>query len=159
MGSSKRRRKKSRRGQFDLSRGLVSVLLSIVSLVVLVAALITEAGLLYALSGLSSVATMAHVRWSRQRAAGKKKRAAARPPRKRAPTMPRRRDEPEEPPAAAGGLVMCTETGRAIDECDCASRHVATAQGARRYGLPVGSPMGRRTKKPTRTPDTRKTGG
>lgn len=161
MGSKKKRRRKSRRGKFDLSRGLVSVLLSIVSAVVLIAALITEAGLLYALSGLSTLATVAHVQWSRRRAENQKKRRSARPPRRPAPTMPRRRtpapDEEGADQPRPAGPVVCTETGRGIDECDCASRHVATPEGARRYGLEVGAPMGRRKRQQAREPATKRT--
>ncbi|MGL5910162.1 MAG: hypothetical protein ACRCZP_09175, partial [Phycicoccus sp.] len=72
---------------------------------------------------------------------------------------PPRREEPAEPRTeqpSAGGVVKCTETGRPIADCDCGySRHVATADGAKRYGLSVGAPMGRR-KKTGRESATRK---
>ncbi|WP_143172405.1 hypothetical protein [Pseudonocardia thermophila] len=42
---------------------------------------------------------------------------------------------------AGTAVPRCTKTGQPIDECRCAQRHVKTADGARRYRLPVGSPM------------------
>lgn len=62
------------------------------------------------------------------------------------------------PPPAAAGAVKCTDTGKPISECGCASRHVATEDGAARYGKPIGTPIGRKTKQRS-TGGTVKTGG
>lgn len=144
------RRPAKRKPKLGLDRGIVSVVMSIVSLTVLGAALITESILLLVVSALSALATAAHVRWRQQRAREDLRKAAIRrPSRPRSTTKPPAPSEPKpstEPPAA-GGVVLCTETGRKVDECGCASRHVASPEGARRYGLPVGSPMGKRAKK------------
>lgn len=148
MAKPKKRGKTKPR--FSLDRGLVSVVLSILSLTVLGAALITESLLLLVVSALSALATVAQVRWSQQRAKEDLRKAAARPKSRpkttTKPTQPTSEPKPAEA-ASNGGVVLCTETGKPIDSCGCASRHVATADGARRYGLSVGSPMGRRAKK------------
>lgn len=148
MGKSRKRRKSKSR--FSLDRGLVSVVLSIVSLTVLGTALIAESALLLVVSGLSALATVLQVRWSQQRARAELKKEAAKPRARR--SKPNAAAPPAEKPttgpgAAGGGLVLCTDTSKPVESCECASRHVATAEGARRYGLPVGSPMGRRAKK------------
>lgn len=150
MAKPKTRSKRKAKSPFSLDRGLVSVLLSIVTLVLLGTALITESILLLVVSALSGLATAAQIRWSQQRAENDLRKAAARPKAKTTraprPSAPKAGAEPAGEPVANGGVVLCTDTGRQVSECDCASRHVATADGARRYGLPVGSPMGRRKK-------------
>ncbi len=145
MGKPKGRGRK-RKG-FDLSRPLFSVVLSIVSLAFLGAALITESVLLLAVTGLSVLATVAQVQMARKRAEQQRKKAAM-PLRVRKPRKPAgaTRPTPAAADAPAGGLISCTETGQDIESCGCASRHVATAEGARRYGLRVGSPIGKRQK-------------
>lgn len=148
MAKPKKRGKPKPR--FSIDRGIVSVVLSILSLTVLGAALITESLLLLVVSALSALATVAQVRWSQQRAKEDLRKAAARPKsRPKATTKPAPSSSEPKPaePVSNGGVVLCTETGSKVDDCRCASRHVATAEGARRYGLPVGSPMGRRAKK------------
>lgn len=157
MAKPKQRRRGRRKSRFSPSRGLVSVLLSIVTLAVLGAALITESILLLVVSALSSLATAAQIRWSQKRAENELRTASA--PRVRPktskprPTTPKAEGEPAAQPVTGGAVVLCTESGRPVSECECASRHVATADGAKRYGLPIGSPMGRRAKK-SRTPAT-----
>lgn len=42
----------------------------------------------------------------------------------------------------SGPVVLCTATRTPIDKCGCARRHVATDDGAKRYGRPIGSPLG-----------------
>lgn len=149
MARSKARGKR-KKSPFSLDRGLVSVLLSIVTLVLLGTALITESILLLVVSALSGLATAAQIRWSQKRAENDLRKAASRPKAKttRIPrsAAPKTEGEPVGEAAPNGGAVMCTETGRPVSDCDCASRHVATTDGARRYGLRVGSPMGRRKK-------------
>lgn len=137
-----------------LQRPLISVLLSIVSLVLMVAALATESILLMLVTGLSVVATGAHIQYRRKRAlqAQRKKGYPA-------PSKPRPAPKAEQGPRKATaervpqGVVLCTDTSKPIDDCDCATRHVATADGAHRYGLPIGSPIGKRkkSKKPSMT--------
>lgn len=41
----------------------------------------------------------------------------------------------------SGPVIRCTATRKAVDDCGCARRHVRSGDGARRYGLPVGSPI------------------
>lgn len=153
---TKGRSRKKRKPRFSLDRGLVSVLLSILSLSLLGVALIAESFLLLAVTALSSLATVAQIRWSQKRAQDELRKKSARPPKPkgtRRPTQPTPGDGPAAGPVTNGAPVKCAETGRLIESCECASRHVATAEGARRYGLPVGSPIGRRAKKP-KTPTT-----
>lgn len=149
MAKPKPRKPARRKPKFSLDRGLISVVMSILSLTVLGAALITESLLWLVVSALSALATAAQVRWSQQRAREDLRKAATRrPPRPRGTTKPAPpKPDPEAPATPAAGGVVCTETGRDVTACECASRHVATADGARRYGLPVGSPMGRRAKR------------
>jgi hypothetical protein len=64
---------------------------------------------------------------------------------------PQPRGSAARPPAGrssvpAGSAVRCTATRKPIDRCGCARRHVATPDGARRYGQPVGSPLGKARK-------------
>lgn len=83
-------------------------------------------------------------------------------------TMPPPSSRPRKPnpagaaaPPPASGPVKCTETGRPIEgdsKCDCASRHVATEEGARRYGRAVGAPLGRKSKQ-QKASGTARTGG
>ncbi|MGL5911040.1 MAG: hypothetical protein ACRCZP_13615 [Phycicoccus sp.] len=127
---------------------LLSIVLAAVGVLLLITGLLAQNALYYlafALSALGSVAVaraghLERQRQERQRAARPKVHTP--PPRER-PPGPRT----EQPPPASGGVVKCTDTGRPIGDCDCASRHVATADGARRYGLAVGAPMGRRKKR------------
>lgn len=152
-----KRKRPSKKGlAAHLERGLLSVVLSIVSLLLMVLALATESLLLMAVTGLSVLATAAQIQMARKRAEHDRRKAATRPPRK--PAAPRRSSaetpaDKARPQAAANGVVLCTETKKPIDVCECASRHVATTDGARRYGLAVGAPMGRRAKqrKPSMT--------
>lgn len=145
-------RKKGLKAHLD--RPLLSVLLSIVSLTFMVSFLVTETLLMALATGLSVVATAAQVRMMRKRQEQQRRKAAAKmPPRPRpAPkeqTGPRKATAEQVPV----GVVLCTDTAKPIDDCDCATRHVATRDGARRYGLDVGSPMGRKkkSKKPSMT--------
>ncbi len=150
MAKPKTRGKRNSKSAFSLDRGLVSVLLSIVTLVLLGTALITESILLLVVSALSGLATAAQIRWSQKRTENDLRKAATRPRPKTArtprPSAPKASGEPTGEAVPSGGAVMCTDTGREISGCDCATRHVATTEGAQRFGLPVGSPMGRRKK-------------
>ncbi|MGL5911444.1 MAG: hypothetical protein ACRCZP_15705 [Phycicoccus sp.] len=134
---------------------LLSIVLAAVGVLLLITGLIAQNALYYlafALSALGSVAVARAGHLERQR---QERQRAGRP----TVHTPPRRERPAEPrteqPPAAGGVVQCTDTGRPIADCDCASRHVATADGAKRYGLSVGAPMGRR-KKTGRESATRK---
>lgn len=124
-----------------------SVLLGVVAVLALLAGVILESFLYYlvmALSGLGALAIRRAQMMARQR-------HQAPPPRARPTGAGPRPPKPaagSEGPAASSGPPKCTETGQPVGECDCASRHVATAEGARRYGVPVGSPIGRRKKAP-----------
>ncbi len=150
MASARKRKRKSPLSRLKPSRGLVSVLLSILTLVVLAVALLAESLLYGIVSALSGLATVMQIRWAQQRAREDLRKAAGKPrtrrPRPATKTPPVDRPDGETPPPTPGVVVLCTETGRKVDDCPCASRHVATADGARRYGLPVGSPLGRRTR-------------
>ncbi len=45
-------------------------------------------------------------------------------------------------PRTSGPVVRCTVTGQPIEKCSCARRHVASQDGAQRYGKQVGDPLG-----------------
>lgn len=146
---------KSRLGRLRPSRGLVSVILSIVSLALLGTALIAESVLLLVVSGLSALATVLQVRRTQQRAQAELKKAAAKPrarrPRPAAKTAPAEKPEGDtaEPTTTGGRVVLCTETGRPTEgdqKCDCASRHITSSEGVDYFGRPLGSPLGRRKK-------------
>lgn len=125
---------------------LTSILLGIVAVVSLLLGVILESALYYLVVAMSALGALA-IRRAQQMA---RERHAAPPPRARPTTGGPRKPPPPKPaeatPPPATGPVKCTETGTLIDDCGCASRHVASPRGAERYGLPVGSPMGRRTK-------------
>lgn len=133
---------------------IASVLLAVLAVALLVTGLLAE-NLLYLLasilSGLGGVAInrARHLEQQRQEQA-----RAKRPTVSQHPKAQEAKDESSSStPPSSSGVVLCTETRRPIADCGCASRHVATAEGAKRYGLPVGSPMGRRAKaaKPSAT--------
>lgn len=134
---------------------VLSIALAVAGVLALTIGLLAENALYFlatALSGLGSLAVARARLLERQR---QQQQAARRP----TVSKPAARPHPGRPPAAEpeqpqGGVVRCTETGTPIGDCDCASRHVATAEGAGRYGRPVGSPMGRRTKPPAGTTKT-----
>lgn len=99
--------------------------------------------LVMALSGLGALAIRrAQVMAQQRHQAPPRARPASGGPRPDRPAP-----DPADAPSAPAGPPKCTETERPVAECDCASRHVATAEGARRYGLPIGSPMGKRARK------------
>lgn len=133
-----------------LERGLLSVVLSIVSLLLMIVALATESLLLMLVTGLSIVATVAQVRMVRKRQEQQRRKAAAKmPPRPRpAPkeqTGPRKATAEQVPV----GVVLCADTSKPIEgenKCECASRHVATQAGVETFGLPLGSPLGKKKK-------------
>lgn len=125
----------------------LSIALAVLGVLMLIVGLFAENALYFlatALSGLGSLAVARARHLERQR----QQQQAARRPTVSKPAAPPRAEQPTPPPAdqAQGGVVCCTETGKPISDCGCASRHVATAEGAGRYGRPIGSPMGRRTK-------------
>lgn len=159
MGKPRARKRKSPLARLSPSRGLVSVVLSVASLALLGTALLAESVLLALVTGLSMLATVLQVRWSQQRAAADLRKDAATPrarrprPPKAAPTSKPDGDRPAPP---TGGVVLCTETGRPTEgdqKCDCASRHITSAEGVEYFGRPMGSPIGRRkkAKKPAMT--------
>jgi len=144
--------------------GLVlQIAFAALAVVLLVTGLLLENVLFFlatALSGLGALATRRAVvlEQERQRRSGPKVHM---PPPGSRPRKTRPEPGGAAPPAPGSGPVTCTETGRPIEgdnKCDCASRHVATEEGARRYGRPVGAPLGRKGKQ-HKTGDTVKTGG
>lgn len=151
---SKRRRKR---------QTALSVLLSIAALSFLAVGLVAESLLYYLVAATFGLAVVAQRRaMSMEMRMADRSRGQVIPPKPRkarpgSPTADRAKKMREEATAArtAGaastptGPVKCTSSGKPVDDCDCASRHVATADGARRYGLPVGSPLGRKKGKAT----------
>lgn len=132
---------------------LASVLLAVLAVVLLLGGLLAENVLYFLASSLSALGTVAITRARLLEQRRQEQRRANRPT-VSPPTRPREEPKPSDsPPPPSSGLVLCTETQRPIADCGCASRHVATPEGAKRYGLPVGSPMGRRAKaaKPSAT--------
>ncbi len=140
-------KRKSRKKQFNLNRGLIAVVLSIVTTVLLIVALVLESGLVFAATGLSTLATVAAVQAARKKEENDGKRKAAMPAKPpRVPASVKKPAPKEQTEPATGGVITCTETGKPIDDCSCATRHVATEDGAKRYGGPVGRPLGIKTK-------------
>lgn len=133
----KRRRKKSKL-PFDLGRNPIGVFLSVLSLVLLVVALVLETGLSWAAVGASMAATAGWKKYDdhRQRKL---------PPAKRRPTdavPPPKREPPKPAPGQPRTkiVIKCTNTGKDIDVCDCASRHIRKTPN--QYKKPVGTPYG-----------------
>lgn len=155
---SKRKARKKKKQQFDIGRGLLPVLLSIITLTFTVFALVLESGLLWAVTGLSTVATAAAIKAAQKKAANDKKRKQQLP--KTPPKTPTRlRTKPAQEPAeesVSSGGVKCTNTGKPIEgdgRCTCATRHVATQAGVKTFGGPIGRPIGKKAKEP-RVPTT-----
>jgi len=131
----------------------------VLAVVLLVTGLLLENVLFYlatTLAGLGGVATRRAVflEQERQRKNGGPK--VTMPPPSSRSSKPK--PDGSAPRTASGGVVKCTDTGKPISECGCASRHVATEDGSDRYGKPVGSPIGRKAKQRS-TGGTIKTGG
>lgn len=153
----RRKRKRGKRKLSPNARRTLAILFAIASLACMVIGLLTESLLWYLVMALSAGATLAQRRALQMQAEQAQERRAGRPtgpPRARPTTGAA--PPTAEPQQTPSGSVLCTETGKPIDQCGCASRHVATAEGSKRYGLPVGSPMGKRskTKKPSATTKT-----
>jgi hypothetical protein len=128
---------------------VLSIALAVVGVVMLGVGLLAENLLYYlatALSGLGSVAVARarHLERQRQQQTAARRPNVAQPRPQRPPGTTGSTGSTSADAPAASGVVVCTETGNPITECGCATRHVATAEGARRFGRPVGSPMGRR---------------
>lgn len=153
------KQKKGRKHQTALS-----ILLSIAALSFLAVGLVAESLLYYLVAATFGLAVVAQRRaMSMEMRMADRSRGQVIPPKPRkarpgSPTADRAKKMREEAAAArtAGaqdktptGPVKCTSSGKPVDDCDCASRHVASADGARRYGLPVGSPLGRKKGKAT----------
>ena len=119
---------------------VLQVVLGLVAVLALVAGVVLETGLYYlvmALAGLGSLAVRRAQQMERARQ-GVPPKPTSRGPRTPPPTP----GSGSGPQPAAGG-VKCTATGRPAAECDCHSRHVATEDGVKRYGRPLGTPFGR----------------
>lgn len=120
---------------------LLQVLLGIVAVVALVLGVVLESSLYYLVMALGGLGTLA------VRRAQQMERARQGVPPRPSSGGPRTAPPPPKPDAgpepAPGGVVKCTATGRPATECDCYSRHVATQEGVKRYGRPLGTPFGR----------------
>lgn len=135
---------------------LLSVLLSVAALSFLAVGLVAESLLYYLVAATFAVATVAQRRAMamEMRMADRSRGQTVPPPRKAragSPTAARAKAMREEATAArnAGAsstpaVVKCTSSSKPVDDCDCASRHVTSEAGVRRYGLPLGSPLGRK---------------
>jgi hypothetical protein len=137
---------------------LLSVLLSVAALAFLAVGLVAETLLYYLVAATFAGAVVAQRRaMAMEMRMADRRRGQVVPPKPRkarpgSPTVDRAKRMREEATAArnAGataapvGVVKCTATQKPTDECDCASRHVTSEAGERRYGLPMGSPLGRR---------------
>lgn len=151
----RRKRKKIHLKMSPTARKVLAILFAVLSLACLALGLLTETVLWYLVMALSAGAALAQRRALQMQASQDQQQRAnrARPQ----PGSKAKQPIPERPVPAGGerphgGPVVCTETKKLIEQCDCATRHVATSDGSKRYGLPVGSPMGRRKK--TRKPPT-----
>lgn len=119
---------------------LLQVLLGAVAVVALIAGVVLESSLYYLVMALGAFGALAIRRAQQMERArqGVPPKPTSRGPRTTAPPPP-----PSSGPTPAGGVVKCTATGRPADQCDCFSRHVATDDGVKRYGRPLGTPFGR----------------
>lgn len=149
----RKRRKGSKRRR---NRTLLSVLLSIATLALLGVGLVTESLLYYLVSATFGLAVVAQRRAMKmemrmadrsrgQTVPPKPRKARAGPP--TADRAKKMRDEAAAARTAGGataGPVRCTSSSKPVDDCDCASRHVTSQAGVDRYGLPLGSPLGRK---------------
>lgn len=162
--SGKRKRPTGKQKKGRKHQTALSVLLSIAALSFLAVGLVAESLLYYLVAATFGLAVVAQRRaMSMEMRMADRSRGQVIPPKPRkarpgSPTADRAKKMREEATAArtAGaqdktptGPVKCTSSGKPVDDCDCASRHVASADGARRYGLPVGSPLGRKKGKAT----------
>ena len=150
--SGKRKKRPGQKKRKRKSRGgLIAVALSILTGAVLVVALITDAGVAYAVAGASTLATAAAVKAAKKQAENDRRKASAagKPPRPAGASKPAPAAGARKPAAGKpveGGAVKCTKTGKPTDDCPCPQRHVTSQDGAKRYGLPLGSPIVMRTK-------------
>lgn len=120
---------------------LLQVVLGAVAVMALILGVVLESSLYYLVMALGAFGALAIRRAQQMERArqGVPPRPTSRGPRTTPPPPP----ASSGPPPAAGGVVKCTATGRAATECDCFSRHVATDDGVKRYGRPLGTPFGR----------------
>lgn len=143
-GNAKRGWKKTVR-KHPMVGVVTSIVLAIVAVVSLLLGVILESALYYlvmAMSGLGALAIRRAQQMARERPGGASRpRPTSGGPRKPPPPPP---PSPGADPPPPSGPLRCTATGRPASECDCASRHVISSEGARRYGVPLGSPIGRR---------------
>ena len=140
MGNAKKGAKKQMR-KHPLIGVLLQVVLGIVAVVALVLGVVLETSLYYlvvAVAGLGALAVRRAQQMERVRQGVPPKPSAGGP--RTAPPPP---PPSSGPKPAAGGVVKCTATGKPTDQCDCYSRHVATEDGVKRYGRPLGTPFGR----------------
>lgn len=121
----------------------LQVVLGIVAVVALVLGVVLETSLYYLVVALAGLGTLA------VRRAQAMERARQGVPPKPTTSGPRKPASPPPPSSgpkpAAGGVIRCTNPpNKPIDECDCHSRHIATEDGVKRYGRPLGSPYGKK---------------
>lgn len=139
----KRLMPRSRSGKRAMAIGL-----GLTAVLALTIGLVAESVLSYTVTVMGTLGAVAVKRAEQWQAEHEQERRAnrARPagagPRPQPTPPPQPGGTPNPPPS--GGRVKCTQTGRPAEECDCASRHVATVEGAARYGRNIGDPIGRR---------------
>ncbi|OJY47581.1 hypothetical protein [Pseudonocardia sp. 73-21] len=119
---------------------LLQVLMGVIAVVALVLGLVLESALYYLVIAMAGLGTLA-IRRAQQ--AERTRQGPAPKPSTGSPRTPSPPKPSAGPEPAAGGVVKCTATGRPATECDCYSRHVATQEGVKRYGRPLGTPFGR----------------
>lgn len=128
-GKTTTRRRRPRR-----RTSLMSILWSIITLVLSINFLIVQGVLLLIFAGLSLLITALSVMVDQRTDPAA---VPTRRPTRRPAANPRGRRNP-----GGSSVPRCTKTGRPIDVCGCAQRHVATTDGAARYKRSVGDPMG-----------------
>lgn len=155
-----RKRRPRRRGKSGLGgmaaqllvgrHGLIAVVLAGVAVLMLGLALVLQSTFFYLTTVLGALGSLAMARAAAMEAAPK-----ARPTGPVKPSSPKVSPPPGTPtgkPAPpSAGPVKCTRTGKpivGIGKCGCASRHVASKDGAERYKVPIGSPLGQPKKQP-----------
>ncbi len=120
-----------------LLMGLASVLMLVVGLTAETLLFRLLGFLVAALGGLGTMAV---------RQAHKMEKAAQEAPRVRpqgpAPRTPSPPSSSAAPPPPTGGVVKCTKTGKPAKDCDCATRHITSTDGAEHFRRPLGTPYG-----------------
>lgn len=146
VGNAKRGCKKTLRKHPSVGIA-ASVLLGIVAVLSLVLGMVLESVLYYlvmAVAGLGALAIRRAQQMERTRQSAPPKPSTA-GPRKPPPEQP---DGEPPAPKPAEDVVECTRTGKVAAECDCVRMHVMSGRGVKKFGRPLGTPIGKQRDRP-----------